>query len=142
VELLFVQSAKRPDLRQGHKQGDLAGRQPRDRVLLRSSRAHCRQHDHVRFIPFWSEGADSFKSNAPNADISILDGKELRQVAAVLENPQLKGDDLTYTVRILQGDMPAKGSDVSVFFDIIGRPFTPMSFAGVARRNYRRACYY
>jgi hypothetical protein len=53
----------------------------------------------------------------------------------------LKGDDLVYTVKLLQGDMPAKGADVSVFIDIIGRPWTPVSYAGVARRTYRRAWY-
>jgi hypothetical protein len=35
--------------------------------------------------------------------------------------------------------MPAKGADVSVFIDVIGMPLTPMSYAGVARRTYRRA---
>src|SRR6266567_3708336 len=88
------------------------------------------------FIPFWSTGKDNFKSNPPNADISILEGEELRQVVAVLEDPVLQGDNLTYTLKILQGDMPAKGADISVFIDIIGRPRTPMSYAGVARRNY------
>jgi hypothetical protein len=40
---------------------------------------------------------------------------------------------------VLQGEMPAKGADVSVFIDVIGMPLTPMSYAGVARRTYRRA---
>jgi hypothetical protein len=95
----------------------------------------------ARFVPFWSEGKDSFKSNPPNADVSIIEGEELRQIVAELQDPMLKGDDLTYTVKILQGDMPAKGADVSVFIDIIGRPWTPVSYAGVARRTYRRAWY-
>jgi hypothetical protein len=54
----------------------------------------------------------------------------------------LNGDDLTYTVKILQDDLPATAVDVSVFIDIIGRPLTPFSYAGVARRSYRRAFYY
>jgi hypothetical protein len=94
------------------------------------------------FVPFWSKGKDSFLSDAPNADISILEGDKLRQIVAVLESPVLKGDTLTYTVKILQGDMPAKGADVSVFIDIIGMPLTPISYAGVARRGYRRAVFY
>ena len=94
------------------------------------------------FIPFWSEGKDSFKSNPPNADISIVEGKELKQIVAELQNPVLEGDNLTYTVKLLQGTMPATGADVSVFIDIIGRPLTPLSYAGVARRSYRRAYYY
>jgi hypothetical protein len=93
------------------------------------------------FVPFWSKGKDSFLSDPPNADISILEGDQLRQIVAVLQDPALQGDDLTYTVKLVQGDMPATGSDVSVFIDIIGIPMTPLSFAGVARRHYRRAFY-
>lgn len=93
------------------------------------------------FIPFWSEGKDSFKSDPPNADISILEGKTLKQVVVVLQDPVLSGDNLTYTVKVLQGEMPATGADVSVFIDIIGRPLTPISYAGVARRSFRRAYY-
>jgi hypothetical protein len=90
------------------------------------------------FVPFWSKGKDSFLSDPPNADISILEGDKLRQVVAVLQAPALKGDTLTYTVKVLQGEMPAKGADVSVFIDIIGMPMTPFSYAGMARRGYRR----
>lgn len=38
--------------------------------------------------------------------------------------------------------MPAKGEDVAVFIDIIGMPLTPLSYAGVARRSFRRAAIY
>jgi hypothetical protein len=93
------------------------------------------------FVPFWSKGKDSFLSDPPNADISILDGNQLRQIVAVLQDPVLQGDNLTYTVKVLEGDMPAKGADVSVFIDIIGMPMTPLSYAGAARRGYRRAFY-
>jgi hypothetical protein len=93
-------------------------------------------------VPFWSKGKDNFLSNPPNADISILEGNQLRQIVAVLQDPVLEGENLTYTVKVLQGDTPATGSDVSVFIDIIGMPLTPLSFAGVARRSYRRAFFY
>jgi hypothetical protein len=56
-------------------------------------------------------------------------------------NPNLDGDVLRYRVKVLQGEMPEKGSDVSLFIDIIGMPWTPVSYAGVARRSYRRAWY-
>ena len=94
------------------------------------------------FVPFWSEGEDSFESDPPNADISIVDGKTLKQTVVELQDPGLHCNTLTYTVKILQGDMPAAGTDVAVFIDIIGRPWTPLSFAGVARRSYRRAVLY
>jgi hypothetical protein len=92
------------------------------------------------FVPFWSTGKDSFLSDPPNADVSILEGDKLRQMVVVLQAPALKSDALTYTVKVLEGDVPAKGADVSVFIDIIGMPLTPLSYAGVARRTmYRRA---
>jgi len=91
------------------------------------------------FVPFWSKGKNSFLSDPPNADISLLEGGTLRQVVAVLEAPVLKGDDLSYTIKVLQGDMPTKAAEVSVFIDVIGMPLTPVSVAGVARRGYRRA---
>src|SRR3954452_7705437 len=91
------------------------------------------------FVPFWSEGKNSFLSDPPNADISILEGSNLRQVIAVLHDPVLQGDSLNYTIKLLSGDMPASGADVSVFIDIIGMPLTPLSFAGARRRAYRRS---
>lgn len=93
------------------------------------------------FIPFWSRGKDSFAKNPPNADVSIIEGDSMRQVVVELQNPALESDTLRYKVRILQGDMPEKGADVSVFIDIIGMPWTPASYAGVRRRTYRRAWY-
>ena len=38
--------------------------------------------------------------------------------------------------------MPVEGKDPSVFIDVIGMPLTPVSYAGVARRTYRRAAIY
>jgi hypothetical protein len=90
------------------------------------------------FVPFWSTGKDSFLKDPPNADVSSLEGDKLQQIVVVLQTPELKGDNLTYTVKVLQGEMPAKAADVSVFIDIIGMPRTPVSVAGVGRRTYRR----
>lgn len=94
------------------------------------------------FIPFWSHGTDSFLSDPPNADISILEDGTLRQTVVVLRDPVLEGGDLHYTVKLVDGTMPVEGKDVSVFIDVIGMPLTPVSYAGVARRSYRRAVLY
>jgi len=94
------------------------------------------------FVPFWSKGKDSFLSDPPNADLSILEGTELKQVVLVLQDPELAGDKLSYTVKVIDGELPEKGTDVSVFIDVIGMPLTPVSYAGVARRSYRRAVMY
>ena len=96
----------------------------------------------ARFVPFWSEGKDSFLSDPPNADLSILEDGKLRQTVVVLHDPVLEGDDLHYTVQILSGDMPVLGEHASLFIDVIGMPLTPVSVAGVDRRAFRRAAIY
>jgi hypothetical protein len=94
------------------------------------------------FVPFWSEGADSFLSDPPNADLSILEGDRLLQAVVVLHEPMLEGEDLHYTVQVIDGTMPVLGEAVSLFIDVIGMPLTPLSFAGVDRRAFRRAALY
>ena len=41
------------------------------------------------FIPFWSEGKDSFLKDPPNANVSILDGGKVTDVVVVLSDPLL-----------------------------------------------------
>ena len=96
----------------------------------------------ARFVPFWSKGKDSFLADPPNATLSIVNEDKVNDVVVVLRDPELKGDELSYHVRVLEGEMPAKGGPVSLFIDIIGMPLTPLSYAGAARRDYRRAFYY
>jgi hypothetical protein len=140
-EFLFVQSAKGMTFDSATNKLTLSGVSPATVFFSDRPDRIAGNMTTAAFIPFWSKGKDNFQSNPPNADVSILEGSELRQVVVVLQDPVLQGDNLSYTVKILQGDMPAKGADVSVFIDIIGRPGTPMSYAGVARRSYRRAYY-
>ncbi len=93
------------------------------------------------FVQMWGEGKQSFKSDPPNATLSIFqeDRDKLTDVVVKLSHPKLEGDNLTYHVAILEGQMPAKGGICSLFIDIIGLPWTPLSFAGVARRTAYRA---
>jgi hypothetical protein len=60
-------------------------------------------------------------------------------VVVKLSKPRLSGKDLTYDIKVIEGKVPPKGGACSVFIDIIGLPFTPLSIAGVARRTTRRA---
>jgi hypothetical protein len=138
ADFLFVQTAKGMSFDKSTSKLTLEGVSP---ITLFFSDRPERIAGNMRttaFVPFWSTGKDSFLSDPPNADISILEGDKLRQIVAVLQTPVLKNETLTYTVKVLQSEMPAKGSDVSVFIDIIGMPMTPFSYAGVARRGYRR----
>ena len=97
------------------------------------------------FVPFWSEGAEggkSFKSEPPNADLAMLDGSEVENVVVTLHDPKLEGNNLIYRVEVLEGQLPASGGATSLFIDIIGRPLTPVSFAGARRRMWRRRALY
>jgi hypothetical protein len=93
----------------------------------------------AKFVPFWSEGKDSFLKDPPNADLSVVVDGVLQQTVVVLRDPELTGENLTYRVEVLSGTLPATASEVSVFIDVIGMPLTPVSYAGVARRSFRRA---
>ena len=93
------------------------------------------------WVPFWSDGKDSFAKDNPNASLSVLEkDKSLEDIVVTLSNPVLADNDLSYDVKVVQGTMPAAGGPASLFIDIIGMPLTPLSYAGVARRTaYRRA---
>lgn len=96
----------------------------------------------ARFVPFWGEGKDSFLKDPPNATLSFLEGKDMADAVVVLQDPILKGETLSYQVKVLEGQIPAKAGAASLFIDIIGMPRTPMSFAGADRRAWRRAVVY
>lgn len=141
ADFLFVQTAKGMKFDKATNKLTLTGVAPMTLFFTDRPERIAGNMKTTAFIPFWSEGKDSFKSDPPNADLSILEGKELKQVVVELQDPVLLEDNLNYTVKIISGEMPTTASDVSVFIDIIGRPLTPLSFAGMARRSYRRAYY-
>ena len=142
ADFLFVQSARKMSFDKATSKLTLRDVSPVTLFFTDRPERVAGNMKTTSFIPFWSEGTDSFLSDPPNADISILEGDKLSQVVVVLQSPTLSGNDLTYTVKLVAGTMPAEGSDVSVFIDIIGMPLTPLSYAGVARRSYRRAVIY
>ncbi len=135
ADFLFVQSAQSIHYADGKL--TLKGVSP---TTIMFSDRPVRIADHMataRFVPFWSKGKDSFLSDPPNASLSILEGDKVKDVVVVLRDPELKGDELSYNIRVLEGEMPATGGAASLFIDVIGMPLTPMSYAGAARRAYR-----
>jgi hypothetical protein len=93
-----------------------------------------------KFVDQWGEGDDSFAEDPPNAVVSFLeDGDETpEEVTMTIRHPHLEGNTLTYQIDILDGALPAKAGPCSLFIDPIGRPLSPMSVAGVRRRERRR----
>ena len=91
----------------------------------------------AHIIEDWSTGNDNFAKDPPNATVSGFskDGGAIRDVVVVLKSPKLDGDKLTFDVDVLEGDLAGADGPAAVFIDIIGRPLTPRSFAGAARRG-------
>jgi hypothetical protein len=92
----------------------------------------------------WAKGADSFAKDPPNATVSVLgkDGDTVEDVVVTLKSPKLEGDTLTFAVDVLEGNIKSADGPASTFIDIIGMPFTPLSFAGAARRAAYRGAWY
>ena len=94
-------------------------------------------------IADWGAGEDSFTKNPPNATVSVFskDGS-VKDAVVVLKSPKLEGDKLTFNVQTLEGDLTGGDGGAALFIDIIGRPMSPMSFAGVGRRTAFRGAMY
>lgn len=143
ADFLFVQTAKAMSFDADSNRLSLVGVSPVTLFFSDRPERIAGNMETTRFVPFWSEGTDSFLSDPPNADLSILENGVLRQTVVELREPSLEddGNRLVYTVRIIKGDMPVEGADPSLFIDIIGMPLTPISFAGADRRAFRRAAF-
>ena len=92
----------------------------------------------------WAKGSNNFAKDPPNATVSAFtkDGSHVKDAVVVLKSPNLDGAKLTFDVEVLEGDLSGADGAAAVFIDIIGRPLTPLSYAGAARRFGRRAAFY
>ncbi|AYG58928.1 hypothetical protein [Rhizobium jaguaris] len=91
----------------------------------------------------WAQGG-SFEKDPPNATVSVLnkDASGVEDAVVVLKEPKLEGQNLTFKVEVLEGNLAKADGPASIFIDIIGMPRTPLSFAGVARRTAYRGAWY
>jgi hypothetical protein len=136
IEALFVQSAAG----MAYENGRLTLNGVAPTTLMFSDRPK-RVTGHVpteEFLDSWGDGDDSFADDPPNAVLSVFSEDEVNDIVVVLQDPQLDADRFSYQVEILDGEMPASGGPSSLFIDVVGRPLTPVSIAGVHRRGRRR----
>jgi len=136
IEALFVQNAAS----MAYEGGRLTLNGIAPTTLMFSDRPQ-RVTGHVpseEFLDSWGDGDDSFADDPPNAVLSTFSDEHVNDVVVVLQDPVMDGDQMSYKVEILDGEMPASGGPSSLFIDVIGRPLTPMSVAGVHRRGRRR----
>lgn len=136
MDVLYVQSARNVTLNQGKLV--LHGVNPNTVCFTDRPDRLAGHLPTSEFVPLWSQGKDSFLKDPPNATLSIFSGNNVSDVVVEISNPVLSGNNLTYNAKVLEGDASVRGGECSLFIDIIGCPRTPYSYAGAARRFYRR----
>jgi hypothetical protein len=93
------------------------------------------------FMKLVTEGENSFADNPPNAAVSIVSatGEVTEVVVTLSKRPRVRGNDMVFPIKVIDGKLPTAGETVIMFIDPIGRPMSPTSAAGVHRRHRRRA---
>jgi len=99
-----------------------------------------RPHTYQKFRARLGEGENNFAEDPPSAVLSFLSEGDTvpEEVTIIIRDPQLTEDTLTYKVEVLDGTLPAKAGPCTLFIDPFGRPLSPVSAAGIHRRNRRR----
>ena len=138
VQELFVQTAHGAE----HTDGRLVLRNVAPSTLFFSDRPQ-RIVGHLsteEFVESWGEGEDSFAADPPNAVLSFLAKGETEPWNTVIEisDPLIAGSDLSYAAKVLEGSLPTAAAGCTLFIDPIGRPLSPVSLAGMNRRDRRR----
>ncbi len=93
-----------------------------------------------RFVDLWGEGENSFETDPPNAVLSFAEpgDRTPEEIVVTIRNPSLEGNSLSYQVDVLDGTLPASTGPCALFIDPFGRPLSPVSVAGMHRRERRR----
>jgi hypothetical protein len=92
------------------------------------------------FVDLWDAGDNSFEADPPNAVLAFLEpGADVPDDAVVvISEPRLSDGELSYSIDVLEGNVPAHAGPVTLFIDPFGRPLSPLSVCGVRRRERRR----
>ncbi len=79
-----------------------------------------------KFVKMWGKGADSFKLDPPNATLSILN-KEGNQdvVFEIIGTPTIENDSITFSVKLLLGNLPKVIVSSSLFIDVFAKNMSP-----------------
>jgi hypothetical protein len=93
-----------------------------------------------QFVDVWGQGDNSFAANPPNAVLSFAEPGDrlLEDAVVVIQDPRLDGDVLSYGIKLLEGTVPSTTGPCALFIDPFGRPLSPVSAAGMHRRERRR----
>jgi hypothetical protein len=92
-----------------------------------------------RFVELWDADAGFAEAN-PTAVVSFVepaDGSGAPADAVVaLGDPRLDGDELSYAVELVEGELPAAAGPCALFIDSLASPLAP-ALAPASRRRRR-----
>jgi len=138
MEALFVQTAASMTSGGGHIA--LRGLSPSTLYFADRPQREVGHMSSRQFIANWAQGDNSFAENPPNAVLSFAQPGDSppEDAVVVIQDPHLDGDALTYSIKVLDGTVPAATGPCALFIDPLGRPLSPVSLAGMHRRAHRR----
>jgi len=73
-----------------------------------------------KFKSIWTQGINSFKSNPPNATLSLVVNGEDSDSVMTLLNPKVKNSSLLFDVKLIHGSIPEKFNTGGLFIDNFG----------------------
>ena len=112
--------AQRPDLVGFYTQVARDAAKRKELMLGFLELANKRIAGHMKttaFVPFWSTGKDSFLSDPPNADVSILEGDQLRQMVekqSELVRSKYHVDVVGFRVDVVDGKVKLKAKPIFI----------------------------
>ena len=138
-ESMFVQTAQ--GITNGDGDAHVGGDHAVDAVLLRPATARRRSHDDRRLRRPVGRGGQQLRigsaergAGVPRARRDDTRGRGDR--ASRIRISTTAGSP--YPIDVLEGTVPAQTGPVTLFIDPFGRPLSPVSVAGVRRRERRR----
>jgi hypothetical protein len=139
IEALFVQTAGSMTSHAG-KTITLRGLSPSTIYFADRPRREVGHLSTKLFVDLWGAGENSFEVDPPNAVLSFaeLGDRTPEEVVVTIRNPSLEEDSLSYQVDVLDGNLPKSTGPCALFIDPFGRPLSPVSAAGMHRRERRR----
>jgi hypothetical protein len=138
MEALFVQTAA--SMTSGGGSLTLHGLSPSTLYFADRPQRETGHMSSGQFAANWAQEDNSFADNPPNAVLSFAEPGDRTPADAVvvIQDPHPDGDTLTYTIKVLDGTVPAATGPCALFIDPLGRPLSPVSLAGMNRRARRR----
>jgi hypothetical protein len=138
MEALFVQTAA--SMTSGGGSLTLHGLSPSTLYFADRPQRETGHMSSGQFVANWAEGYNSFADNPPTPSCRSRSRADRppEDAVVVIQDPHLDGDALTYSIKVLDGAVPAATGPCALFIDPLGRPLSPVSLAGMNRRARRR----